>query len=139
MAVYRERITIRTSGNRDMHDITSQVEKAVAGSGINTGVCHICNIGSTGVIGTIEFEPGLAQDFPEMLHKLIPPSRHYGHEQTWHDGNGHSHLQASLAGPEITLPVEDGRLLTGTWQQVFHYEADIKPRNREIIVTVIGE
>ena len=69
---------------------------------------------------------------------MIPPDRNYGHEQAWHDGNGHSHLQASMLGPEITIPVADGVLMTGSWQQIFHYEADIKPRQRSIVVTVIG-
>jgi secondary thiamine-phosphate synthase enzyme len=74
-----------------------------------------------------------------MLDKLMPPSRHYGHELAWHDGNGHSHLQASTLGPSVSVPVASGRLVLGTWQQVFHLECDIKPRRREIVVTVIGE
>lgn len=139
MTTHRETIDVATKGDRDMTDITSQVEAVVGRSGVETGLCHVFNLGSTGIISTIEFEPGLESDFPEVLHKLIPPSRSYGHEQTWRDGNGHSHLQASLAGPEITLPVENGSLSVGTWQQVFHYEADVKPRRREIIVTVMGD
>jgi secondary thiamine-phosphate synthase enzyme len=139
MAVYRESISLNTSGDRDMTDITRDVAKAISRSKINNGICHIFNVGSTGVIGAIEFEPGLASDFPETMTKLIPPGRNYGHEQAWHDGNGHSHLQASMLGPEITIPVEDCAPLLGTWQQIFHYEADIKPRSRKIVVTVIGE
>lgn len=139
MAVYRKSVKLRTNGNRDMNDITGQVSGIVSDSGITDGICHIFNVGSTGIVGTIEFEPGLAADFPASLHRLIPPLREYGHEQCWHDGNGHSHLQASIVGPEITVPVADGRLMSGIWQQIFHYEADIKPREREIIVTVIGE
>lgn len=138
MSIYRETIKLSTSGRKDMNDISSEVEKIVRNSGIKEGLCHIFNVGSTGVIGTIEFEPGLKKDFPELMEQMIPPSTAYGHEQTWHDGNGHSHLQASLAGPEITVPVEDGSLLRGTWQQIFHYEADIKPRQRQIVVTVLG-
>jgi len=121
-----------------MTDISSRVEAIVRKSGIKVGLCHIFNVGSTGVIGTIEFEPGLEKDFPNLMERMIPPSRSYGHELTWHDGNGHSHLQASLAGPETTIPVEEGSLLRGTWQQIFHYEADIKPRQRQIVVTVMG-
>ena len=139
MTVYRETIELKTRGQRDMHDITAQVETIVRHSKIRDGICHIFNVGSTGIVGTIEYEPGLERDYPEMLNRLIPPSREYGHEQTWHDGNGHSHLQASLAGAEITIPIGDGCFLTGTWQQIFHYEADNKPRSRRIIVTVIGE
>jgi secondary thiamine-phosphate synthase enzyme len=139
MTVYRNTIDLSTSGNRDMNDLTSDVSEIVKRSRIKNGICHVFNIGSTGIIGTIEFEPGLSRDFAEVLNNLIPPSTHYGHEKAWHDGNGHSHLQASMSGPEITVPVDDGRLLLGTWQQIFHYEADIKPRHREIVVTVTGE
>lgn len=138
MAIYRETIELSTSGRKDMTDISSRVEEVVRRSGIQQGICHIFNVGSTGIIGTIEFEPGLEKDFPELMEKMIPPSHSYGHEQTWHDGNGHSHLQASLAGPEITIPVEGKSLLRGTWQQIFHYEADIKPRQRKIVVTILG-
>lgn len=137
--VHQTRIELQTSGHRDMHDITDQVNEAVERSGVGTGIAHVFNIGSTAVIGTIEFEPGLQRDLPDLLDKLIPPSRHYGHEQTWHDGNGHSHLQASWLGPDLTVPVRDGRPALGTWQQVFHLECDVKPRRREIVVTVIGE
>jgi len=139
MTVYRETIELNTRGSRDMHDITAQVETIVRHSGVSDGLCHIFNVGSTGIVGTIEYEPGLEHDFPEMLNRLIPPSVEYGHEQTWHDGNGHSHLQASLAGPEITIPIGEGCFLTGTWQQIFHCEVDVKPRHRRIIVTVTGE
>lgn len=122
-----------------MHDITSSVARIVRDSGIQTGTVHVFNIGSTGVIGTIEFEPGLERDFPEMLDRLIPPSRQYGHEQAWHDGNGHSHLQASTLGPSVTVPVSAGAPVLGTWQQIFHLECDVKPRSREIVVTVMGD
>jgi secondary thiamine-phosphate synthase enzyme len=137
--VYQERIALNTSGHREMHDITSSVNGIVARSGVQTGTAQVFNIGSTGAIGTIEFEPGLQQDLPEMLDRLMPPSRDYGHERAWHDGNGHSHLQATTLGPAISVPVSVGRLVLGTWQQIFHLECDIKPRRREIVVTIIGE
>lgn len=136
---HQDDITVRTSGHGVMHDITSQVADIVARSQIQIGIVHVFNIGSTATIGTIEFEPGLQADYPEMLDRLIPPSRSYGHEQAWHDGNGHSHLQASLAGPSVTLPIRDGRMVLGTWQQIFHLECDVKPRNRRIVVTVTGD
>jgi secondary thiamine-phosphate synthase enzyme len=136
---YQQEIHIRTRGHRDMHDITADVQRIVAESGVATGLVHAFNLGSTGAIGMVEFEPGLEGDVPAVLDKLIPPSREYGHEQTWHDGNGHSHLQATLMGPSLTVPLTDGRCRLGTWQQVFHLECDIKPRNRTIIVTVQGE
>ena len=136
---HQERINLQTRGHRDMHDVTGQVVAVVERSEIRTGVVHLTNVGSTASLGTIEFEPGLERDLPEMLDRLIPPNRDYGHEQAWHDGNGHSHLQATLLGPSLTLPVGDGRLILGTWQQIFHLECDVRAREREIVVTVMGE
>jgi secondary thiamine-phosphate synthase enzyme len=137
--VYQSEFTIETRRHGQMHNIDAQVMEVVRASGISMGTVHIFNVGSTGAIGTIEYESGLESDFPEMLDRLIPPSRSYGHEQAWHDGNGHSHLQATLMGPSLTVPLRDGRLITGTWQQIFHIECDIKPRTRTIIVTVNGD
>ena len=122
-----------------MHDLTDQVTRIVAAAGIRTGTANIFNVGSTAAIGTIEFEPGLKRDLPEMLTRLIPPSRDYGHEQAWHDGNGHSHLQATLLGPSLTVPVDSGKPVLGTWQQVFHLECDVRGRQRTIVITVIGD
>lgn len=122
-----------------MHDVTTRVAEIVAASGIRTGLVQVFNVGSTGAIGAIEFEPGLQRDLPDLLDRLIPPSRQYGHEQAWHDGNGHSHLQATWLGPSLTIPVAEGRPVLGTWQQVFHLECDVKPRRRTIVVTVMGE
>jgi secondary thiamine-phosphate synthase enzyme len=137
--VYREDIRVRSKGHRDLQDLTGEVRDVVTRSNISDGIVHIFNVGSTAAIGTIEFEPGLANDLPELLDRLIPPSREYGHEQMWHDGNGHSHLQATWLGPEITIPVSDRGLVLGTWQQIFHLECDVKPRERRVVVTVVGE
>lgn len=137
--VHQEQISISTRGHSDAHDITRHVCSVVERSNVGTGIAHIFNVGSTACIGTIEFEPGLKRDIPEMLDRLIPPSREYGHEQAWHDGNGHSHIQATLMGPSLTLPVADASPVLGTWQQVFHLECDVKPRSRTVVVTVIGE
>jgi secondary thiamine-phosphate synthase enzyme len=136
---YQREIQIQTSGHRQMHDLTGQVAEIVDASRVRSGIAHVFSVGSTGAIGTIEFEPGLQQDLPEALDKLFPPSRNYGHEQAWHDGNGHSHLQATMLGPSLIVPVKDGKLLLGTWQQIFHLECDIKPRRRTIAVTVTGD
>jgi secondary thiamine-phosphate synthase enzyme len=122
-----------------MHDLTDQVANAVVESGIKTGIANVFNVGSTAAIGTIEFEPGLRTDMPAILNKLIPPSRNYGHEQAWHDGNGHSHLQATLLGPSLTVPITDGKLALGTWQQIFHLECDVRGRERTVLITVIGK
>lgn len=137
--VHQDTIRLRTSGHRDMHDITAQVAGIVTASGIRTGTVHVFNVGSTACVGVIEFDPGLAADLPALLDRLIPPSREYGHAQAWHEGNGHSHLQATMMGPSLTVPVTDGKLALGTWQQILHLECDVKPREREIIVTVQGE
>ena len=137
--IYQREIQLRTAGHRQMHDLTSEIAQVVSASRIRTGVAKIFNVGSTGAIGTIEFEPGLQQDLPAMLDKLFPPSRDYGHEQAWHDGNGHSHLQATMLGPSIMVPIKEGNLVLGAWQQVFHLECDVKPRQRTIVITVMGE
>ncbi len=137
--VFQEQFSIATSAHGDMHDLTEQVAGVVARSKIRTGVAQVFNLGSTAAIGTIEFEPGLQRDLPELLDRLMPPSRQYGHEQTWHDGNGHSHLQATVLGQGLTVPVGEGKLLLGTWQQIFHLECDTRPRERTIVVTVLGE
>jgi len=139
LTVFQERFSVATHGHRDLRDITEQVAAIVRRSGLRTGLVQVFNVGSTAAVGAIEFEPGLQEDLPELLDRLIPPSRSYGHEQAWHDGNGHSHLQATLLGPSITIPLADGQLVLGTWQQVFHIECDIKPRRREIVVTVVGQ
>ena len=137
--MHQQEIQLQTTGHRQMHDLTDELAKVVTASGIRTGTANVFNVGSTGAIGTIEFEAGLQEDLPTMLDKLFPPSREYGHERAWHDGNGHSHLQATMLGPSLTVPVKDGKLVLGTWQQVFHLECDIKPRRRTIVITVIGE
>ncbi len=137
--IYQREIQIQTSQHGQMHDLTDEVAQIVGESKVRSGLVNIFNVGSTGAIGTVEFEPGLQQDLPAMLDKLMPPSRDYGHERAWHDGNGHSHLQATMLGPSLTVPVKDGKLVLGTWQQVFHLECDIKPRRRTIAITVMGD
>ena len=137
--VFQKEIHLKTSGHREMHDITQEVSRMVEESKVRSGIVQLFNIGSTAALGTVEFEPGLVKDLPEILDKLIPPSRDYGHEQAWHDGNGHSHLQATLLGPSLTVPIRDGSLVLGTWQQIFHLECDVKPRRRTVVVTILGE
>ncbi len=137
--IYQREIQLQTTGHRQMHNLTDEVAQVVTASRIQVGVANVFNVGSTGGVGTIEFEPGLEQDLPAILDKLFPPSRDYGHEQAWHDGNGHSHLQATVLGPSLSVPVKDRKLVLGTWQQIFHLECDIKPRRRTIVITVMGD
>lgn len=137
--VYQEEISVSTAGNGDMHDITKQIAEIVDRSKIKTGIVQVFAVGSTAGIGAIEFESGLKKDFPMIMNKLIPPSRSYGHEQAWHDGNGHSHLQATLFGPDITIPVRDNQLVVGTWQQIIHVDFDVRSRKRQVVVTIYGE
>ena len=136
---YQQEISITSNGHGHMHDLTEEVAAAVRSSAIQTGIVHLFNVGSTAAIGTIEFEPGLRRDLPAILDKLIPPSRSYGHEQAWHDGNSHSHLQATILGPSLTVPVAGGQPVLGTWQQIFHLECDVRGRHRRVVVTVLGD
>ena len=136
---HQQQLNLSTTGHGDMHDLTAKIAAIVAASGVRTGTVHVFNVGSTAAIGAIEFEPGLQKDLPAMFDKLIPPSRDYGHEQAWHDGNGHSHLQATLLGPSLTVPVADGKLVLGTWQQIVHLECDVRARKRTVVVTVYGD
>jgi secondary thiamine-phosphate synthase enzyme len=137
--IHQEQFTFDTTGHRHVTDVTDRVAAIVGRSGFKTGVVQVFCVGSTAALGAIEFEPGLERDLPEVLDRLIPPSRNYGHEQTWHDGNGHSHLQATLLGPSLSIPVTDGKPVLGTWQQIVHVECDVRPRQRTVVATVIGE
>jgi secondary thiamine-phosphate synthase enzyme len=135
---HQQHIKRETSGHGDMHDLTEAVRGIVEESGITTGLVNVHVVGSTGVIGAIEFEPGLQEDLPAIFDRLMPPSRDYGHERAWHDGNGHSHLQATTLGSSITVPVGECQPMLGTWQQIFLLECDVRPRRRTIVVTVTG-
>jgi secondary thiamine-phosphate synthase enzyme len=137
--LHQQAFEIDTRGHGHMQNITDEVARIIAAGNIYVGTATVFNVGSTASIGTIEFEPGLERDLPQLLDRLIPPDRNYGHEQAWHDGNGHSHLQATWLGPSITIPISNGRPILGAWQQVFHLECDVKPRRRTIVVTVHGE
>jgi secondary thiamine-phosphate synthase enzyme len=122
----------------DMCDITPALENLIHESKIQTGSLSATVVGSTGSITTIEFEPGVIEDLKRAISSLAPPGLEYAHEKAWHDGNGHSHVQAALLGPSIALPVRNGRLGLGTWQQVVAVNHDNRPRNRTIEVTIIG-
>ena len=138
--VKKEEIKIRTRGNCEVVDITGQVSSVIAASGIREGVATVFNVGSTAGITTTEYEPGLVNyDLAAAFEKIAPQGARYEHEETWHDDNGHSHVRASLLGPSLSIPVSDGRMTLGTWQQVILVDFDTRQRTRTIICTVIGE
>ena len=137
--IYQREIRVAAAGHGDVKDVTGEIGHLVAASGIQTGIAHVFVTGSTAAIVTIEHEPGLLRDLPEMLDRLVPPSRSYGHEQAWHDGNGHSHLQATTLGQSLSLPISRGEPALGAWQQVVLVECDTRARERTVVVTVIGE
>ena len=139
MKVVSEQIFLKTKGEVDMVDITAKVVGVVENRQIKNGVATIFVPGSTAAVTTIEYEPGLLTDFPSMLEKIAPRSAVYEHEKRWHDGNGHSHVRASLIGPSLTVPIKDGKLTLGTWQQLVLVELDTRSRSRELIVQIIGE
>ena len=139
MPVFTRRLELRTEAENDILDITGEVQRAVEESGLDAGVATVFVPGSTAAITTIEFEPGLAKDFPGMLERVAPKDIAYEHQKAWHDDNGRSHVKASLVGPSLSVPFEAGVLTLGTWQQIVFVELDIKPRRREVIVQVVGE
>ncbi len=132
-------LTVSLDVGPDMVDITSDLLGCIKASGIAVGNLNATMVGSTGSLTTIEYEPGVVQDLQQAVNRLAPPDMPYAHELAWHDGNGHSHVQAALMGPSIALPVRNGRLRLGTWQQVVAVNHDNHSRRREIEVTIIGE
>ena len=137
--IYGRTIRLQTAGFSDIHDLTSKVRDIVASSQIREGLVNVFNIGSTGSVTTIEFEPALVADMQEALEKLWPRTMHTRHSQTWGDDNGFSHLRASFLGADLTLPVHEGELLLGTWQQIVVLDHDNGSRQREVFVQVMGE
>lgn len=139
MNVVNRTIQIRTEGENDIIDITQQLSNIVKESKIEKGIVIIFVSGSTAGITTIEYESGLIHDFPAMLSRIVPKNIEYKHDNTWHDGNGHSHVRASLIGPSITIPILHSSLTLGTWQQIVILEMDTRPRNRNVILQIMGE
>ena len=134
-----EEIQIDTKGEGDMVDITDSLNNILRKSGLDSGLLAIFVSGSTAAVTTIEYEPGLKKDFPAALKRLVPNDIPYDHDKTWHDGNGHSHVRASLIGPSLNIPFRNCRLTLGTWQQVVIVEMDIHKRSRRLIIQVIGK
>ncbi len=134
----RGTINLRTSAKDEIIDITSRVRDIVAKSGIRDGLACVFVAGSTAAVTTVEFEPGLVNDLKDATERLYPKDLNYEHHKRWGDGNGHSHVRASFVGPSLTVPVVEGNLLLGTWQQIVLMEFDNKPRSREIMVQIVG-
>lgn len=139
MTVFGRVLQIKSKGENDIIDLTEQTSKVVLDSKLADGIVTVFVVGSTAAITTIEFERGLAKDFPEMLSRVAPKEFPYEHEKMWRDGNGHSHVRASLIGPSLTVPFKDRQLILGTWQQIVMIELDTRKRERKIVVQVIGE
>ena len=137
--IFCENLEVALKVGPDMANVTDQLSAIVEKSGIEKGSLHASVVGSTGSITTIEFEPGVVEDLKKAIERLAPPGMVYEHEKAWHDGNGHSHVQAAILGPSIVIPVRDGRLVLGTWQQVTVINHDNRSRQRPVVVTIIGE
>ncbi|MBN2712952.1 MAG: YjbQ family protein [Planctomycetes bacterium] len=139
MAVITRELHLSSQGNAEASDITPGVEEALGESGLESGTVTIFIPGATGGITTVEFEPGLEQDLKDLWERLAPREVVYNHDRAWGDGNGHSHLRATLLGPSLTVPFSKGRLILGTWQQIIFIDFDVRPRQRSIILQFMGE
>jgi secondary thiamine-phosphate synthase enzyme len=139
MNVITKIIQLKPSKEDDIIDVTKQTSDAVRESELNNGIVNVFVAGSTAAVTTIEYEPGLRYDFPKMLSRIAPKDIQYRHDETWHDGNGHSHVRASLVGPSLTVPFSNGALLLGTWQQIVMLEMDTRPRERVLTIQILGE
>jgi secondary thiamine-phosphate synthase enzyme len=137
--IVTDSISLSTRGDTDILDITDRVAALLAKHAFTHGQALLFVSGSTAGITTIEYEPGLLRDIPALFDRLAPQNARYYHEETWHDGNGHSHVRAALQGCSLTVPFKEGRLLLGTWQQIVLIDFDNRPRQREVVVQLLGE
>ena len=138
MKVVTSEFHVTSKGNADMIDITGYIREAIEEHQFVEGSATVFVPGATGGVTTIEFEPGLREDFPKFFDKIAPENAVYKHDETWHDGNGHSHVRASLLGPSLTVPFSEAHLILGQWQQIVLVDFDNKPRERRVIVQLIG-
>ncbi len=139
MTVVTKDVTLQSRGNCDIIDITSEVAKNIEESGVNSGIVTLFIVGSTAGITTIEYEPNLLSDFKNMWDRVIPQNVPYEHNRTWGDGNGHSHVRASMLGASLTIPFVDKKLILGIWQQIIFVDFDNRPRSRKIAIQILGE
>jgi len=139
MKVISESMSFSTSGFNEMKDLTPEVSKRLSSSGLKEGIVNLFVPGSTGGLTTIEYESGLVEDFSELMERIIPSNKTYHHDARWGDGNGFSHVRASLLGPSLTVPFSGGRLSLGTWQQIIFVDFDNRSRSRTIVLQFMGE
>lgn len=139
MAVYSDEFSFKTANGTDIVDITSRILGSVESSCIKNGIVCVFSPGSTGALTTIEYESGLVHDLENALERLVPEFLEYRHNERWHDGNGHSHVRASLIGQSISFPLINGQIPLGTWQQVICLNLDNRPRTRKVIVQIVGD
>jgi len=137
--VITSKISLQTEGNGAAIDITSQIQKEISTNNIDSGIVTVFVSGSTAGLSTIEYEPGVISDFKEMFERIIPKGMKYEHDRAWGDGNGHSHVRASLLGPSLVIPFSDKSLILGTWQQIILVDFDNRPRSRQVILQIMGE
>lgn len=137
MKVVTREITFNTRGDNDMRDLTGEAAKIISSEDVKDGIATIFVVGSTAGVTTIEFEGGLRKDFPELMDKLIPKGR-YHHDASWGEGNGHSHLRASLIGSSLVVPFANKSLVLGTWQQIVFIDFDNRPRQRKVVIQLLG-
>ena len=138
MSLFTKTLQRDTAPDTDVHDLTAEVAAVVAESGVPNGQVLVVTPGSTAAITTIEFESGAVADLARVIDEIAPTGAHYDHDARWGDGNGYSHVRAALLGPSLTVPVVDGELVLGTWQQIILCDFDNRPRNRRIVVQVSG-
>jgi len=139
MTIFTSSIHLSTRGNADILDITQQVIDCIQNSGLSNGIVTIFCPSSTSALTTIEYEPGVLQDLKQIFDELVPPDRMYLHDEAWHDGNGYSHVRSSLLKASLTVPLVNGRMTLGTWQQIVYIDFDNRARKRELVVQIIGE
>lgn len=139
MQVYLNHIFLSTHGNTEIIDITHQVNECILSSTLINGLVTVFCPSSTSGVTTLEYEEGVLIDLNKVLNEIVPTNRSYQHNEAWHDGNGHSHIRSALLKTSLTIPLTDGRMTLGTWQQVVYIDFDTRPRKREIIVQVLGE
>ena len=139
MAVETRYISVETGGDGDILDLTQDIQNQINGSEINDGVVTIFTPSATSGITTLEFEPGCVEDLQRLFNEIIPPEKNYAHNQRWGDGNGHSHARAGLIKPSLTVPIVEGKLTLGTWQSIILVDFDNRPRERQLVLQIMGE